>query len=300
MTFEKLVKILTVIMFCVNISISQNNNIETDLISVVKQFKGKVGVAITNLSTNEKIFMNNKEKYPMQSVYKFHLALAVFDQIDKGKWTLDQKMSLKKSDLLPNTHSPLRDKYPEGNNSISLKEIIENTVSMSDNNGCDFQFRLMGGCKKVNEFIKKQVKTGINIAFTEEDMHKDSQAQYVNYATPEAMNELLVKFYQNKILSKSSTAALWKMMVETSTGPNRLKGNLPKSAILGHKTGWSGSDEKGFTRAINDAGIVILPNGNAFAITVFISDTFEKIEQSDELASKICKIAYDHFTKKTK
>ena len=224
--------------------------------------------------------------------------MAVFDRIEKGKYSLNQQMVLKKSDLLPDTHSPLRDKYPNGNTKITLQEIIENTVSKSDNNGCDYLFRLLGGCKKVNNYIKKHQKTCINIAFTEEEMHVDSMAQYINYAQPKAINNLIVRFYESKILNKKSTEKLWKMLVETTTAPNRIKGELPKGTIVGHKSGWSGGDDRGFTNAINDTGVVILPNGNAFAITILIKNTVEKSTQSDALAAKITKVVFDYFNKK--
>jgi beta-lactamase class A len=277
---------------------AQNPNIETDLLNLVRPFKGKVGISVLNLKTNEKISINGNEKFPMQSVYKFPLAIAVFDQIDKGKLKLDQKMELKKSDLLPNTHSPLREKYPNGNPSITLKEILEKTVSESDNNGCDFQFRLLGGCKVVNDFVKTLEINNINIVGTEEEMHKDTVVQYKNYATPEAMTTLLAQFYNQKTLSKSSTEALWKMLTETISAPNRIKAGLPKGTVYGHKSGWSGGDDRGFTNAINDAGIFILPNGDAVAITIFISDTPEKSVKSDELAAKLSKLAYEHFLRK--
>ncbi|MES2797769.1 MAG: class A beta-lactamase, subclass A2, partial [Bacteroidota bacterium] len=284
--------LLTINAFC------QKSTIENDLIQLIKPFEGKVGVSILNLKTNERIDINGNEKFPMQSVYKFPLAMAVFNQIDQGKFTLNQKMNLKKSDLLPDTHSPLRDLYPNGNSEITLKEIIEKTVSESDNNGCDFQFRLLGGCKVAHQFVQSLGIKDISIVGTEEEMHKNSQVQYENYATPNAMSKLLALFYQQKAISKASTETLWKMMTETITGTNRIKGLLPKGTTVGHKTGWSGADEKGFTAAVNDAGIVILPDGNAFAITIFISETYLKTDKCDQLAANISKLAYDHFLKK--
>jgi beta-lactamase class A len=295
MQFRKLFTSFIVICLITKSCFSQNTTIKNEILKLIKPFKGKVGVAITNIKTGEKILVNAKEAYPMQSVYKFHLALAVFDQIDKGNWKLEQKINLKKSDLLANTHSPLRDKYPDGKTDIALKEIIQATVSQSDNNGCDFMFRMIGGCQNVNKFIKKYQKAGINIAFTEQEMHHDSAFQYINYATPVAMNELLTKFHKRKILSDKSTADLWQMLTETTTAPNRIKGNLPKGTLLGHKSGWSGGDDRGYTNAINDAGIMILPNESAIAITIFIKDTVEKSHYSDQLSAKIGRLAYDYF-----
>ena len=126
-------------------------------------------------------------------------------------------------------------------------------------------------------------------------MHSDTSYQYINYATPESFNQLFVDFHKGLILTKKSTANLWQMLVETSTAPKRIKGNLPKGTIFGHKSGWSGGDDKGFTNAINDTGIMILPDGTPVAITIFIKDTYEKSGRSDELGSKIGRLVYDHF-----
>ena len=49
---------------------------------------------------------------------------------------------------MPNTWSPLREKYGQGNVSVSLAEILSYTVSLSDNNCCDILFRLVGGPSK--------------------------------------------------------------------------------------------------------------------------------------------------------
>ena len=40
------------------------------------------GVALFGPGESEAITLNNDHHYPMQSVYKFHLALAVLDNVD--------------------------------------------------------------------------------------------------------------------------------------------------------------------------------------------------------------------------
>lgn len=81
----------------------------------------------------------------MQSVFKFPIALAVLDKVDKGELRFNQRIFLKKSDLRPNTWSPLREKYKNGNVYVSLKEILRTTMKDSDNNGCDILLKLAGG-----------------------------------------------------------------------------------------------------------------------------------------------------------
>ena len=278
---------------------SQKNNTQAqeDIQKLIQNFNGKIGISIKNLQTQETLEINPKQRFPMQSVYKFPLAIAIFEQIDKGKLSLDQKVNLAKSDLLPKTHSPLRDLYPEGKRDISLREILEATVAQSDNNGCDYLFNMLGGVKPVDTFIKSLGITEINIIGTEAQMHADEKVQFANYSTPAAMTNLLEKFYNGKTLTKQSTVELWKILVSTTTATNRIKAGLPVGTVWGHKSGWSGGDDRGFTNAINDAGVFIMPNGTPIAISVFIAETPVKSVETDKLTANITQIAYQHFLK---
>jgi beta-lactamase class A len=271
---------------------------QAEISKMAAAFNGKVGISVLNIKTGERINVNENQRFPMQSVYKFPLAITVFDQIDKGKLQLDQKMNLSKADLLPDTHSPLREAYPEGKANITLREIIERTVAQSDNNGCDYLFRLLGGVKPVDDFVKNLGVKDINIVGTEAQMHSDVKVQYANYSTPMAMTTLFEKFYKQKTLSKSSTKELWKILVSTTTAANRVRGNLPKETIFGHKSGWSGGDDKGFTEAINDAGILLLPDGTPIVISFFISETPVKSVETDKFTAKVSRIVYDYFVGK--
>jgi len=254
-----------------------------------------VGVAIIELKTNDTLAINGNDKYPMQSVYKFPLALAVLSNVDKGMFSLEQSIHITKGDLLPNTWSPLRERYPQGNVSITLSELLAYTVSESDNNGCDILFRLMGGPKTVEQYIHSLGVTDIAIATTEEEMHRAWEVQYRNWSSPTAMGQLLSLFYHDKILSMKSKEYLWQLMVNTKTGPGRLKGLLPKGAIVAHKTGSSGANENGIAAATNDVGIVSLPSGKHVAIAVFVSNCTAEEEACEQIIAEIAKAVWDTY-----
>ncbi len=277
-------------------SCSQEEQLRLTIQQIIDKTNGTVGVAIKNLNTNDTLTINNNLPFPMQSVYKFPLAMAVLSKIDSGKFSIDQKIHLAKSDLLPNTWSPLRNKYPEGNVIIPLSEIINYTVSQSDNNGCDILFRLLGGTNAVNNFIHSIGVNEISIMGTEEEMHKDWNVQFTNWCKPSAMVQILEIFHQKKVLSKSSSNFLWKQMVETTTGPNRIKGLLPKETIVAHKTGSSGKNNEGLTAAINDVGIIKLPNGQSIAIAVFVSNTSTNDSISERVIADIAKVTYTYYS----
>lgn len=264
---------------------------------IIPEAKGTVGVAIMGLEDRETFLFNESLRYPMQSVYKFPLAMAVLDQVDKGKLSLNQKIRVTPKDLLPNTWSPIREKYPKGNVDLKLSEILSYTVSQSDNNGCDILFRLLGGPKKVDAYVQSLGVKSIVIAATEEEMHKAWNVQFTNWCKPRAMLRLLDILYKGKALSKTSNDFLWKIMTETTSGPNKIKGLLPKNALVAHKTGLSDTKD-GILAATNDAGIMTLPNGEHVAIVVFVSNTSVDEKTRDGVIAQISKAAWDYFLAK--
>ncbi|MFL9833196.1 class A beta-lactamase, subclass A2 [Chryseobacterium terrae] len=263
--------------------------------SITKDKKATVGVSILGFEDGFKYSKNGEKKLPMLSVFKFHIAATVLDLVDKRKLSLDQKILIKKSDLLENTWSPIREKYPNGNVELSLSEIINYTVAWSDNNGCDILLRLIGGIKTVQKFMDSKGVKDFQIKHNEEEMHQEVKYLYENYTTTNSLSQLYKDFFNGKILSEKSTKFLYDIMLNTSTGGNKLKEQLPKQSIA-HKTGSSGKDGN-LTIAENDSGIVTLPNGKHYAITVFISDSTETSEVNCKMISNISKAVWDYFNK---
>nr|AIA13339.1 VEB-PER_beta_lactamase [uncultured bacterium]AIA13500.1 VEB-PER_beta_lactamase [uncultured bacterium] len=263
-----------------------------EIVTLAKKYSADVGVGIIT-PEGDTVSVNGNRRYPMQSVYKFHLALYILDQVDQKKLSLRQEIILTKRDLLPATHSPLRDSSRIGMR-VTLQKLLQYTVSYSDNIGCDILFRLAGGPSKVHDFIQAHGVSDVAVIYTEEEMHADWEKQFANYSTPKSMVLLLDKFRKGEILSPSSTKLLMELMQNTTTGTKRLKGNLPEGTIVGHKTGTSGYRE-GISPATNDAGIVTLPGGRTYSIAVFVSKSRETEETNERIIAEISRMVYDNL-----
>lgn len=274
---------------------SQINIIKEKIEQIVKSQRATVGVGILNFENGDTLTYNGKGHFPMQSVYKFHLALAVLNQVDKGKLSLNQIIFVKKSDLIPNLYSPIREKYPEGDVNLTLSEILKYTVSQSDNSGCDLLFRLIGGTEKANKFIHQLGVKDVAIIDPEVRIQNDWSLQYKNYSTPFSAVQLLQKFHKQHILSKSSQDFLYKIMAETTTGTTKIKALLPKNIIVAHKTGFSGKNKDGLTGGTNDIGIITLPSGKQFSIAIFVSDSMETEIANDKMIAEIALVVWDYY-----
>ena len=126
-------------------------------------------------------------------------------------------------------------------------------------------------------------------------MRGDFERQRINTATPISTTQLLKIFYTKNILTKRSADFLKKILTETSTGNDRIKGQLPKEIAVAHKTGTSDTDEEGFTIATNDIGVVTLPSGKHFAISVFVSNSKENSDTNAKIIAEISKLTWNYF-----
>ena len=277
---------------------AQSSELKKEINQIIKGKNATVGVSVLDFENNKSISINGNKHLPMLSVFKFHIALTVLDQVDQGKLSLDQNILIKKSELLLNTWSPIREKYPDGNIEMPLSELIKYTVAQSDNNGCDILLRLIDGTETVQNFINSKGIKNFQIKADEEKMHQGYEFMYWNWTTTNASNTLLKKFYDGKTVAKNSTDFLMKTMLETNTGANKIVAQLPKGTWIAHKTGSSGKDEKGLTVAENDIGIITLSNGKHYALSVFVSDSTESEATNTKMVADISKIVFDYFSKK--
>jgi len=288
------ISLLALLIFTTTPSFSQVT-LQTQIRQIAHGINGHVGMCAVNIEKEETISYNGDEKFPMQSVYKFPIGMAVLHLVDEGKYILEQNIHILKSDILPNGHSPIREKFPDGDTDLSVAELLRYAVSESDGTACDVLLRIAGGTDKVDNYIHTLGVKNIRIATTEKlQQSSDEQIQYKNWATPKSMTKLLQIFYSGNNLTPKSKTLLTELMID-SYGVKRLKGLLPAETVVAHKTG-TAATTGGLTRATNDAGIITLPNGEHIAIAVFVSDSKAEGNERELTIAEIAKAVYDYWT----
>ncbi len=273
----------------------QNTELQKQIEQMASAAKGRVGVKALLLETGESVALSSNEHFPMQSVYKLPIAMAVLRQVDAGKITLDQKVRVEKSDFVrKGMRSPIRDENPNGAE-LTVNELLRLAVSESDGTASDVLLKLVGGSEAAMNYLNKIKVSDMIIANSEKEFGQDQTLQYKNWASPDGAIDLLRALHERRGISEQSKALLIKFMTESPTGPKRLKGLLPKDAVVAHKTGTSGT-VTGITAATNDIGIITLPNGEKFAIAVFVSDSPADEKTREEVIAKIAKAVWDKWS----
>lgn len=279
-----------------------NAELASQIEAIAKDANGKVGVHALLIETGETVSVNADERFAMQSVVKVPISMAVMQKVESGELTLDEMIKIGTDELVPSRmHSPFRDKNPNGGEA-TIRELIELAVSVSDGAAADVLQRVAGGAESVQSYIDSLGIEAMKVRYTHKEFSNNSERQFENWASPKAAVQLLHSLWKQKVTTNSDGEAIEKevlllsYMYDTPTGPNRLKGLLPKGTLVAHKTGTSGTVD-GVTAATNDVGIVTMPDGRKFIIAVFVGNSPADEKTREAVIAKSAKAVWDAWVK---
>ncbi len=270
---------------------SGESALQKQMREIANEARGKVSVACSLPKSSLNCDLNPHAHPPMQSVFKFPLAIAILHQVETGKLNLDQPVRFRPEDRIPHAYSPLQDKYPGAGVDVPLHELLRMTVSLSDNVAADILLGLAHGPDVVREYIASLGVAGFHLEDGERALHQDVSAQYRNWFEPAGAVQILRRISDDSPLTPDHTELLLTWM-EGSVQTSRLKGDLPPGTRVAHKAGTSDVDN-GLAHATNDIGLITLPDGRRLAIAVFVTDSLADNVARQKIIARIAKAAYD-------
>jgi beta-lactamase class A len=291
--------------------------------AITSPLVGRVGVAAQLIGGSDVIAVNGTETFPMASTYKIPAAVAVLRKIEAGELTLDRMVELKPGDIAAGDNL-IALNFVHPGIQLSVANLIEVMITLSDNSATDKVFELAGGPAAITASMRKLAITGMRIDRNTKDLMTDmldmkvpgtaaAVAEFVrknpaaaakfatlskdvayeadprDQSTPIAMLDLLMQIDAAKATEGTSRAFLLASMSRTNTGAGRIKALLPRGTAVAHKTGTSGG-------VANDVGYVSLPDGRRFAIVVFTKSSDTPPADRDRAVAEVARTLYDYFS----
>lgn len=287
----KIVILSIILSFCNILAYARIDTLEIQ--KIIQGKEASVGVAI--LYGDHAYTLSNEDSYPLMSVFKLHIAVTALNKMENENIALDDITCIEPEQMRADTYSPLRNIYQGQRIRISYRDIIKYTISLSDNNTCDWLIDFIGGMDIVDSHIKSLGITPLNLTETEESMHENIMRCYNNWSTPLAVAELLQKIYSGNILSKEHFSFLEKAMLDCGSGKDKLIAGLPAGINFGHKTGHSDRTIDGVQICDADAGVIYLPNGEKCFLVVLIKNSRESDTCNAAIMSDIARYVYSSF-----
>jgi beta-lactamase class A len=109
-------------------------------------------------------------------------------------------------------------------------------------------------------------------------------------ATPRAFVTLLERIWRGEAVDRAASQAMLETMKRCRTGAGRIKGLLPPTTVVAHKTGT-------IAGVVDDVGIVYLPDqAGHVAIAVMSKQTRAPEPEVERAIAEVARYAYDYFT----
>ncbi len=261
--------------------------IEDSLGMYIESKDARIGVAV--MTADSCMFgVNTHDAFPMLSVMKFPLALAVAETVGERECSFDDLITVRKGQLHTDTYSPMLSKYSFGEeHRISVNELLDYALRNSDNNACDILIDFTGGISAVSKYLDRAGIKDVVIKCNEDDMQKSISRCYENTATPYAIVSMTDRFF--KYGNDENSVRIKRMLETCQTGKDRLAAPLRSTdAVIGHKTGTGPVDKNtGRIVAVNDVGYICLPSGMSYSIAVFVADAKYSMEEAEDIIADI-------------
>lgn len=281
---------------------------------------GMFGIVVLDPQSGERWRVNAARAYPMMSVFKAPVAAAVFAQIDSGKLSMDQAVTLTRADVVGGSAVPSIGTHFHGEQmTFTVRQLLAAAVKDSDNTAVDALLKLVSP-QDVTAFLRahgiagmrvdmgeagvervfEQLAPGQQPPANETDQEQDRRLQrgyraYLadprNRSTADAAADLLQKLQHGELLSPASTRALLALM-QAQTQPDRMRRGLPQGVQLADKCGTSYTLD-GLTAAYNDIGILTWPDGHSVIVAAFLTASSSSKAERDALFADLARTVAD-------
>lgn len=255
------------------VSHDYKTGLEKELTAIADSAKGDVGIAL--IYDGDTLTVNNDAIYPMMSVFKLHQAVALCRMFEENGTSLDSVMTLRRSELDPDTWSPMLKDHTGEEISLPMRRLLEYTLIESDNNASNEMFvRLMppAACDSVIAGIIP--RCSFEIRFNEAEMQADHSQAYSNRTSPLGAAILIDRVFTDTLVGKDYQDFIKSALMRCQTGPDKISAALSEreGITIGHKTGSGYRDDNGRLAASNDVAFITLPDGRHYSLAVFVKD----------------------------
>lgn len=196
---------------------------------------GRLGVFVLDTSSGETCGYRATERFAMCSTFKSLLAAAVLERADKGKESLDRKLTLPTTFL---GSSPITQEHHGG--SMAIRDLCFAIITRSDNTAANLLLDTIGGPPGITRFARGLGDDITRLDRTETTLNEATPNDPRDTTSPAAMVADWRKLLLGDVLSPASRKQLTEWLIANKTGDERLRKGLPAGWKVGDKTGSNG------------------------------------------------------------
>jgi beta-lactamase class A len=224
--------------------------------------KCRLGVAVFDTGTREKIGHRTDERFAMCSTFKMLLAAAVLQRVDTGNEHLTRTIAVPAKPLV--SHSPVTE--PHAGAEMTVSALCDAILTQSDNTAANLLLITIGGPDGITRFARSIGDPITRLDRTETSLNEALPGDPRDTTSPTAMTGNLQTLLLGTVLSEASRNQLIHWMVANEYGNTRLRASLP--------TGWRAADKTGANgeTTTNDIAVFWPTHRSPVLISAYLTD----------------------------
>lgn len=255
---------------------------DAELNRTADRLHGVMGYAIKDLTTGESFNRNAGLVFPTASSIKLAVLLELMRQDQEGKLSLDEKHTVRHSELPPGDTDPILHMLGDGTASMTLRDVATFMVVLSDNGATNILIDRVG-MANVNTGITRMGLSETKLRRHMIDIEAARRGNE-NVSTPGELSTLLEKVHGGNVLDPTHAKEYFDLI------------GLPKNSMFNQALPSTVriEDKPGELDAVRcDAGIIEIP-GRPFVMTVMTSYLASN-EEGERAVKEVARLAYEYF-----
>lgn len=223
---------------------------------------GRLGVAVLDTATGALVGHRLDERFPMCSTFKVLAAALALARVDAGRERLDRRVAVASADLLE--WAPVARRHVGA--SMSVAELCEAAVTVSDNTAANLLLAAIGGPAAVTAFLHRIGDATTRLDRNEPTLNEARPGDPRDTSTPRAMARTLRTLALGSALSEAGRAQWLQWMTANTTGAKRLRAGVPSDWRVADKTG------TGRLGTTNDIGLLWPPRRAPLVVVSYLTE----------------------------
>lgn len=211
-----------------------------ELAALEIQSQGRFGLHVLDTVSGAEAGWRGDERFPMCSTFKTLLAARVLYLAQRDEIRLWRKLYYSPSEVV--AWSPISEKRAGANGGMTVQELCEAMVLVSDNTAANVLLEASGGPAALTQWLRELGDGTTRLDRNEPSLNTALAGDERDTTTPQAMVQSLQKLLLGDVLEGYARALLQQWLVDSRTGDKRVRAGMPGDWKVGGKTG---SGERG-------------------------------------------------------
>jgi len=260
--------------------------LETQMGNVAERLNGVMGYAIKDLSSGETFLRLPDTVFPQASSIKLTVLLELMRQAQEGKLSLDERHTLRRSEMTVGDTEPILTMLGDGTVTLSLRDLAIFMVVLSDNTATNILIDRLG-MDNINEGVMRLGLKETKLRRHMIDLEAARKGNE-NVSTPREMLNLVEKVHSGQVIDAAHTKEFFNILKLPKGGLFNLRKALPEDVSIADKPG-----ELEGVRC--DTGLIDMP-GHPFIMS--ITTTYDaKDDDGERAVEDVARLAYDYFSR---